>query len=88
MENNIFTLIVPLVFITALIIGALVTIVKAIRSGSISYGYKYYKPHRTCKQEDNPVGFWLGVMLYFSGMVVSFFLAFFILHTSGTIILS
>ena len=88
MNIHIFSSIIPLIFIMALIIGAIVTIYKAIRSGSISYGYKYYKPHRTCSQEDNPVGFWLGIMLYFSGIVVSVFLVFFILHTNATSILS
>lgn len=84
--DAIFTIGIPLLFIAVLAIVALLNIRKAVYSGSITLGYKYYKPGYTFKRKNNPIVFWMGVSFYLSGTLLSIFLIGFILQTNGVMI--
>lgn len=75
MLKPIFFYIVPVAFIGLLFMAALVTIFKALRTGTISYGYKYYPDGHTSERKNDPFGFWFGITVYLFCMVVAAFVA-------------
>lgn len=75
MLKPIFFYIIPTVFIGVLFIAALVTIFKALRTGTISYGYKYYPGGHTSERKIDPFGFWFGITIYLFCMTIAAFVA-------------
>ncbi len=81
MSQSTLSYVFALIVVGTMIIAVAHHLYVAFRTGSISFGYKYYPPGTSCQRKEHPGSFWFVVGIYGVSMLfVIGLLIFMIMH--------